>query len=44
MISLDGKVINDAVEIDLIKFKEDIIEVTHYPQDEEKESVYIEVM
>ena len=41
---LGGKVINDAVEIDLIKFKEDIIEVTHYPQDEEKESVYIEVM
>lgn len=44
MISLDGKVINDAVEIDLIEFKEDIIEVTHYPQDEEKESIYIEVL
>ncbi len=44
MISLDGKVINDAVEIDLLEFQEDIIEVTHYPQDEEKESIYIEVV
>jgi len=44
MIAIDGEVISDAVEIDLIEFKEDIIEFYHYPKDEEKESVFVEVI
>lgn len=44
MISIDGDVITDTIEVDLIEFKEDIIELHHYPKDQSKQSVYIEVL
>ena len=44
MIALDGEVISDVIEVDLEEYKEDIIEFSHYPKDESKNSVYIEVL
>lgn len=44
MIALDGAVVSDVIEVDLEEYKEDIIELSHYPKDESKESVYIEVL
>ena len=44
MIALDGEVISDVIEVDLEEYKEDIIEFSHYPKDESKDSVYIEVL
>ena len=44
MIALDGAVVSDVIEVDLEEYKDDIIELSHYPQDKSKESVYIEVL
>ena len=44
MIALDGEIISDTIEVDFEEYKEDIIELHHYPKDETKESVYIEVI
>ena len=44
MIALDGEIISDTIEVDFEEYKEDIIELHHYPKDESKESVYIEVI
>ncbi|WP_405325258.1 DUF2097 domain-containing protein [Methanobrevibacter sp.] len=44
MIALDGEIISDTIEVDFEEYKEDIIELHHYPKDENKESVYIEVI
>ena len=38
MIALDGEIISDTIEVDFD------IELHHYPKDETKESVYIEVI
>lgn len=44
IIALDGEIISDVVEVDLEEYKDDIIEFTHYPKDDSKKSVYIEVL
>ena len=44
MIAMDGDVITDTVEVDFEEYKEDIIELHHYPKDKSKESIYIEVI
>ncbi|MCQ2977584.1 MAG: DUF2097 domain-containing protein, partial [archaeon] len=44
LIALDGEIISDVVEVDLKEYEDDIIEFTHYPKDDSKKSVYIEVL
>ncbi len=44
MIAMDGEVISDTVEVNFEEYKEDIIELHHYPKDESRQSIYIEVI